>query len=523
MKKSFIYFLIALIISSFLLIPSLDFQPYLSQGDHGRDLYAYFSTQNGGVPYQDYWWVYGPLMPYYYAWSLDTFGTNIYSILVGQLALTILAGLFFFLICSNVTSLPLGCLATIWFFVFHQKFYYTYNHIGGLVCILALLYCIILYLKIPKPKYQIASFILIFILSLIKLNFGIVFLATFIILNLLIDRYQNVPKKERFYLICFFCVLSVVFVIYYVLLHKLPFDQIRQYFPFSSADRVYNASLSTSFFILVQSIWHNMSTGWSNRFLALIVVLSIIQAVAKLRKNDLQNKTQVYFTFVTFICFYMTCLHEFLVSGVYYRSYWAQPISFLLMFYVIYFASNEYSKLTRNLFYCAIALILSIQISSRTQALSIIKSHNRYLSLNQGQIYINNSPEWIDTITKTTHFINNNLKENELFFALPYDPIYYFFTQKKSPTSQIIFFEYLSITNEIERKIIVDLEKNNVNWILLSSMKNANPGLGTLGKTYCPLINQYIMDNFEIVAQFGEWTKPAGWSWNHGVRMLRRK
>jgi hypothetical protein len=51
----------------FLLLPGVQSQPFIATGDHGRDLYAAAAILQGEVPYRDFWWVYGPLMPYYYA------------------------------------------------------------------------------------------------------------------------------------------------------------------------------------------------------------------------------------------------------------------------------------------------------------------------------------------------------------------------------------------------------------------------------------------------------------------------
>jgi len=111
-----------------------------------------------------------------------------------------------------------------------------------------------------------------------------------------------------------------------------------------------------------------------------------------------------------------------------------------------------------------------------------------------------------------------------LFFALPYEPVYYFLSGKKSPTRQLIFFAHINIPNEQEEKIIRDLEKNKVNWIVLSNRSHSNQvGLGQMGIDYCPLIDKYIKDNFLIVAEFGDWVNPPGWIEHHGTRILKRK
>ena len=64
--------------------PYARFQGPLSQGDHGRDLYAAQAVFRGELPYKDFWWVYGPLMPYYYGLFYKIFGIQISSIILGK-------------------------------------------------------------------------------------------------------------------------------------------------------------------------------------------------------------------------------------------------------------------------------------------------------------------------------------------------------------------------------------------------------------------------------------------------------
>jgi len=47
--------------------------------------------------------------------------------------------------------------------------------------------------------------------------------------------------------------------------------------------------------------------------------------------------------------------------------------------------------------------------------------------------------------------------------------------------------------------------------------------MGIFGQTHCLQIAKYLEENFEIVAQFGDWENPyPGWIWNHGVRIYKR-
>ena len=143
------------------------------------------------------------------------------------------------------------------------------------------------------------------------------------------------------------------------------------------------------------------------------------------------------------------------------------------------------------------------------RSVNAVKTESHYLSLPRAGVYISNSPSWIATVEQTTEFLNKTLKPNELFFALPYDCLYYYLTDKKTPTRQLIFFEHIKIPPEQERSVIAELESNHVNYVLLSSRAFARQelGLGFLGTSYCPLIGKYIQDNFIPIARFGDWNR----------------
>ena len=87
-----------------------------------------------------------------------------------------------------------------------------------------------------------------------------------------------------------------------------------------------------------------------------------------------------------------------------------------------------------------------------------------------------------------TDFLNTTLKKDDLFFALPYDCLYYYLTGKESPTRQLIFFDHIKIPPEQEISVIRELEKNRIGYVLMSNRIISNEtGLGIFGKTYCPL------------------------------------
>jgi hypothetical protein len=223
--------------------------------------------------------------------------------------------------------------------------------------------------------------------------------------------------------------------------------------------------------------------------------------------------------------FYVANAHEYLKSGVWYRAFWSQPLSIMITFLLIDIALQSIPKIARRIIFLFIAMLMVLCWFSIQHSVNAEKTKTQYFSLPRGRIYLANSPAWIATVEQTTAFLNKTLKNQELFFALPYDCLYYYLTDKKTPTRQLIFFEHIKIPPEQEKSVIAELEKNRVNYVLLSNRAFASQehGLGLLGTSYCPLIGKYIQDNFVPVARFGDWKNEPGWAWNHGTLILKRK
>jgi len=136
------------------------------------------------------------------------------------------------------------------------------------------------------------------------------------------------------------------------------------------------------------------------------------------------------------------------------------------------------------------------------------------------QVYSYQNFRWLATVYSTVDYIVAHTQEDEKILALPFDPLYYFLTERDSSTRQLIFFEHKNITEAQEQNIIEGLKKQNVNYIILSSRSiDPVPGMGVFGKTYCSTLNDYIVKNYEVVAQFGDWKNLAGWAWNHGTKI----
>jgi hypothetical protein len=510
--------------------PYANYQDYLSQGDHGRDLYAAQAVYRGELPYKDFWWVYGPLMPYYYGLFFKIFGTQISSMILGKLVLRVLGGLLICLGLMEVSSALAGFLGACWFMLFQQDFFFTYNHIGGIVMILGVVFCLLSYIKKSSSKAAWGALGFIFTLCLIKINFGLAALTVCVITVGVCDLVRRIPfdtAKKSFYAAAFIGLPLLTFIIYWSLLKGLSVMEIRQCLPYMEGDQPYTMSPFIAIGNFGRMTLQTIASNWTNLTFAVIINASAVYCIYLLVKNKLPAARKIIFVLsLGMLClFYTANTHEYLKSGVWYRVFWAQPLSMMIIFFIVDTATQNIPKTIRKIVFTFIAGLAVFSWFSSMRYVTGAKIESQYLSLPRGGIYITNTPSWIATVRQTTEFLNKTLKTSELFFALPYDCLYYYLTDKKTPTRQLIFFDHIKIPAQQERSVIAELEKNHVNYVLVSSRAfvSQEPGLGFLGTSYCPLIGKYIQDNFVPIARFGDWTHEPGWAWNHGTLILKRK
>lgn len=530
MKKTTILFLILVIIAGFLIhYPHHNFQKYLSQGDHGRDLYSFKETSQGALPYKDYWWPYGPLMPYYYAFLYKLFGVNIQVVLVGQIAINILSGIFFYLALTVLIHPAAAAIATVYFWAYNTDFFYTYNHAGGIAALLCVIYFIFLYIRSQKRKYFYFGILSVVLLSLIKLNCGLFGLLAFLITLFLADFIIQSPHRKRnryFYLSAAFIVIVFIGVIYWRFLCGLPLYIIRQCFPYLSVDQPYHFSFLSKLHSLWQYHTAVLPEWWSDIVFAMLIVLSTVQTffllfIARPFEKNFNNLLRS--AIAALLIFSFLELHEFIASGVAYTIFWITPLKFMLVFIILWVGTCRLSVVIRGVLWVIILLIALLQIIGQHKFIMQMKNPYQYISDKKAGIYVGNSVQWLDTVGRTLDYLKTHLKKDESFLALPYDSLYYYLTDRKSPTRQIIFFNYLNMRPQQEEEIIARLEAGKINYVLLSNRCiSSHSATGTLGVTYCRLLAGYIDKNFDTVAVFGNWQTKAEWAWGHGVKILKR-
>jgi len=448
-KQEKIFFLLLTIFAGIIILwPLHNFQNYLSQGDHGRDLYCFKKTMEGALPYRDYSWLFGPLMPYYYSIFYFLGGISIQSVLLGYLLLVLLTGIVIYLICSVFLSPAISFVCALWYWCFRGiEFFYTYNHNGGLLTLMIAFYCLLKYIRDNRLFYVYAGFISIFLLGLIRLNMGIAILIAFILALLLIDFVQKDPeasKKRQLYAYLFLAVLIGTFSIYWYLLYPLPDYAIQQSFPYAKSQRtdfsptpfaavIYSMHLIISYFLatLAQKIF------------GILLLLSALQSciLTFSNKTSKEFKKNLILIFSSLFIFIFFSSHEFIASGVYYRIYWFMPLIFITMFILIAVATKGISSIIiKPLIFLTLFLPPFINIYNDHILFRYFKNPAHLLQIGQNKIYTSQHPFWFHTVTSATNFIKKNVPPSDKILVLPFDPLYLFLSGRDSAARQLVFF-----------------------------------------------------------------------------------
>jgi len=528
-NRSHILFLILTVITGVaLLFPFHDFQLHIAQGDHGRDLYCFRAVMDGQLPYRDFWWIYGPLMPYYYAACFFLTGVNIHSVLIGYLAVFFLAGVGIFWALSALVSPVIAFTGAAWFWVFTSPFEHTYNHVGGILASVMIIGAVFHYVKTREFRYLLLGQISIFFLALIKLNFGISSLLAFLLSVAVINRTYGVQwgvRQRRGFFWGNGIVLGATAAVYTALLAGLPFYIVRQCFPYLSEDHPFHATFPEALRNYGQSFVHLLNTHWAHYVALAIMSLAVLTIAFDWRKRKWTAflKEQFLMTMAAIAIFCLFNWHEFLASGVAYRSFWIQPFQILAVFILIGTALRDRPKAA----VCAVCLVLfasaCIRHGIRVEFARFFKRPLQRLSMERGGVYTTNSPEWLSTVRYSTEYLEKLMKKDEAFLALVDDALYYFLAGQNSPTRQLAICNHLNIREEQEQEIIRGLQDKNVRYILLSNRYNStDPSMGVFGQTYCPLLYRYILEHYHVVFFMGEWQKPPKWFENHGVKIFKR-
>jgi hypothetical protein len=503
----------------------------IAQGDHGRDLYAFWEVSRGRAPYRDFLWIYGPLMPYYYGTIFTMGGPTIQTALWGEIILKIACGVIFYAILALWCSRIFSVVGALWLFAFFPHFSHTFNHSGGLPAELLVLYFLLRYFQQPRWILSGLGLFAVFLLCLIKLNFGIVLLAGFLASQMAFDgSIGHFRKNLRLYCWGVLGLGVAVAAAYSLLTRGLPRYYLLQCFPVFKAYRQYDLILTSSIFgtsvaLLRQSISGAGSSPFHLATGALFWFCCFWESFGKAHPlpGGTPKKT-LMLSYAAILLFLVLSLSEYVLSGIDYSVLWAKPFQELLVFAVIGVCLRRFPRWARVAVILFLAIVPVSHLVRQDRVLNAMKVPIRYFQMEEQRVYTTNSPRWFLTVFQTTAFLRQELRPDEQFFALPYDPLFYFLLRRQSPVRELCFFDLMNIPPEQEREIMARLEAKRINYVVLSNRVNSDErGLGTFGKTYCPLLAAYLKENFKEIQSFGTWSPKPRWIENYGIKILKRK
>ena len=536
LHKKWLFFLLTLLAGIYILYPFHDFQYYMSTGDHGRELYSYKKAMDGAIPYQDYSWLYGPFLLYYYALCYKIFGLSVQSVLLGQNLLILAVGLFVYLIASLFMAPSLSLACALWYWTYRgTEFFYSYHNIGGVLAILVTLFFTFRYLKTTRMNNIYYGFVSVTILLLIRLNMGLAILVAYVTSLILTDFVRkDLRRKPKtiLYALVSATALMVTFAVYWTLIHPLPKYAVEQTFPYSHQQlAAENKSPMDTIITFYNAVLNRIPSPLYRIIFGAGAALALLQGLILSRRKKIPSpqKDQISLILAILFIFFIFSLHEFIGSGVSFRFNWAFPIFLLLMFYLIHFLIEwgPQKIFTPAFYYLFIITLLAgmlLEVKDIHQNIRTVKFAVPPIQIGNNKVYTLQAPEWIETVNAASRYIKETVPPGEKIFTFPHDSLYNFLSERDNATRQLALFAHTGIPEEQESKIIADLENNNVRWVVESSRSASEEfGMGTFGQTHCLKLADYLKKNFETAAQFGDFSRPPGWAWNHGVRILRRK
>ena len=100
----------------------------------------------------------------------------------------------------------------------------------------------------------------------------------------------------------------------------------------------------------LQTTLRTILSNWMNLTFAVIIDASALRCLYLFARNKLTGprKTVLALSLGMLCLFYAANFHEYLKSGVWYRGFWAQPLSIMIIFLLIDTAAQSIPKIARS-------------------------------------------------------------------------------------------------------------------------------------------------------------------------------
>lgn len=293
-----LFFIITVIAGIWTLYPFINFQHHFSMTLHGHELYSFKNVFDGLIPYRDFYWDNGPLMPYFYNLCFKLFGISIQSVLLGETILLLLNGIIIYFICTSFLSTPLSFIGALWYWRIQQlPFAHSYNYSGETLFFLFSILCLIRFIKEPIRGWVFLGYLSFILLILVNIKLGLLLLIPYIAISLLIDHINKNLTPKRIGIHFLFSTFAILFTgaIYFFLLKNIPLTIIEQYFFIqhpvqTSITPLISFGLPICGILLFYALGLGLQKMKFRYFVIIIFCLLTIIRVYKTNKNITANK-----------------------------------------------------------------------------------------------------------------------------------------------------------------------------------------------------------------------------------------
>ncbi len=507
-------------------IPMIHFQPFLSTGDIGRDLYAFESVLHGLRPCRDYWWQYGPLMLLYYAFWFLVGGINLLSVRIGLAGIYLLCGLFSYASLRLFTSAPTAWLASLGFLNFSMG--WTFNHIGAVPFLLASVFCLWKFFLTQNLRWPYLGVLSLVLTALVKTSIGIpcffAFYLSLLIYNEFLGPKLNArPPLARKHFILLPLLFAVPVAGVYIFMYwGLTSRELQQCLTLGPQ---YRRTLSTPWMnvkhlILRFTVWERIRL-WSLGAFTLLLIL----AGLGFRKRKLESLQQdaALAAGISLVFYALASSAEYVMMGevIYRFDFWFFPVLILVLGFLAERASSLFPRPWKIAFGALIFVALAGLPFWRVKEALAERIPDRYLDLPRGKVYVGGPLVSLQTIKEGAQFLRENSRKDQSFLAIPYEPLYGFLSERRHALPEMIFMVHMQIQEDDEEKWITQMEANEVPWVLISNRyRSEEAGIGEFGKTHCRKLAAYIFDHYREVKTLGPWGSDPDKT--HAIKLLKR-
>ena len=233
--------------------------------------------------------------------------------------------------------------------------------------------------------------------------------------------------------------------------------------------------------------------------------------IKKIKKQNFQQKYKLLLILTLFVFGVLETPHVFSVIDLGHLVKGGFPFMILGVYFLEGIIVSSKSFVSRLFYFIPLILFITGNI---VITFWWIRFNDKFIKLPYGSVFLNSKYVTgstfasADTILRTVEFIKHNSNRGDYIFLVPYHALFYFLTDRKSPTRYENFARGIVIGYE-EEEVIREIRGKDIKLIVYDPRNGPQK---TRFPEYNPKIDNYIMTNFRIVDETKE-----GW-----LYMLRK-